>query len=289
MMEAVTSSMIDADVLLVVTDLFSTPIPDDHIFQRIHQSRKPVIVVINKIDLANKVQTTDTKTTATVEQAVALWRKLLPQASAILPCTTQSGPDDVGVVALRRILCGGPDVPAALRNLGRPIAGMFSESTMFLTDDQAKALLPRSPPLYDPETLTDRTERFVASELIRAALFESLKKELPYCCQVQVTQFKEPKEEEKEKEDNENHPNTSKKKKKKTPVIRIAASIIVERESQKSIVVGKQGDKIKQVGIAAREKLQDFLQSKVNTCTVLCCAVLCCTFVRAEKPCRSAC
>ena len=269
MMEAVTSSMIDADVLLVVTDLFSTPIPDDDIFLKIQQSRKPVIVVINKIDLAAKVQTTDSKTTATVEQAVALWRQLLPQALAILPCTSQSGPDDAGVVALRRILCGGPDVPAALRNLGRPIAGMFaSASTPFLTDEQAQALLPHSPPLYDPETLTDRTERFVASELIRAALFETLKKELPYCCQVQVTEFKEPKEEE-EEEVNENDPTNNKKKKKKAPIIRISASIIVERESQKWIVVGKQGDKIKQVGIAAREKLQDFLQSKVNTCTAV--------------------
>jgi len=249
MMEAVMGAFHDADVLLVVTDVFSTPIPDDDLFRRVQQSRKPVIVVVNKIDLADRVNVkksnanAERKLSVTPEQAIALWRRLLPDAVAILPVAASRGPDDPGVVALRRVLAGGPDVPAALRGLGRPIPGMFPEGG---DAPSVPPLLPISPPLYDTEMLTDRTERFVASEMIREALFSSLKKELPYCCEVQVTEFKEPKQGETRK-----------------PVIRIAADIIVERDSQKVIVIGKNGEQIKRVGIAAREKLEDFLQGQV--------------------------
>jgi GTPase Era involved in 16S rRNA processing len=154
-------------------------------------------------------------------------------------------------VCIRRILTGGPNVDEAIRNLGRPIPGMFLVEAGRMTDEQAQSILPRSPPLYDAEALTDRSERFVASELVRAALFESLNKELPYCCEVQIDSFREPKEGEK-------------------PVVRIAASVIVERDTQKRIVIGKGGEKIKQVGILARQKLEQFLQSKV--CATLCVA-----------------
>jgi GTP-binding protein Era len=249
MMEAVVGAFHDADALLVVTDLFSTPIPDDDLFAKVQRSQKPTIVVVNKIDLASKVNATSAEVgdkTVTVEQAVARWRELLPNALAILPCSASDGPDDPGVVALRRLLAGGPDLPAALRDLGRPVPGMFQPNVNFLTDEQAQAILPLSPPLYDEDVLTDRTERFIASEMIRAALFESLHKELPYCCEVQISEFKEPKEGDKK------------------PVIRISASVIVERDSQKVIVIGKNGEKIKGVGILARKKIEDFFQSQVS-------------------------
>ncbi len=87
--------------------------------------------------------------------------------------------------------------------------------------------------------------RFFASEIIRATLFTTLGKELPYCCEVTINEFKEPKEGD------------------KRPVIRIRATINVERDSQKGIVVGKGGAKIKEVGVQAREKLEEFLQEKV--------------------------
>ena len=259
MMEAVLGAFHDADVLLVVTDVFSTPIPDDALFRKVQQSDKPVIVVVNKVDLAGKVnpESAGEKLSVTPEQAIALWRRLLPDAVAILPAPASNGPDDPGVVALRRMLAGGPDVAAALRGLGRPIAGMFPDNTgvdnpqsMYTDEHIRSTLLPLSPPLYDPEALTDRTERFVASEIIRAVLFSSLKKELPYCCEVQVTEFKEPKVKRNSKS-------------RKKPITRIAADIIVERDSQKLIVIGKNGAQIKKVGIAAREKLEDFLQCQV--------------------------
>mmetsp|Transcript_1782 Transcript_1782/g.2124 ORF Transcript_1782/g.2124 Transcript_1782/m.2124 type:complete len:132 (-) Transcript_1782:73-468(-) len=88
--------------------------------------------------------------------------------------------------------------------------------------------------------------RFFASEIIRATLFTKLGKELPYCCEVRIDQFKEP------------TPNDKKQ------VIRINATICVERDSQKGIVVGKGGVKIKDVGMEAREKLEEFLQEKVH-------------------------
>ena len=250
MMEAVMGAFYDADVLMVVTDLFSTPIPDDEIFRKVQASQKPTIVVINKIDLADKVNPNsdvneEEGRTVTVEDAVAKWRSLLPGALAILPVAASRGVDNEGVIALRKLLVGGDDLPAALRDLGRPIPGMFQPDVKFLTDSDAKALLPPSPPLYDEEILTDRPERFFASEIIRGCLFENLKKELPYCCEVRIDEFKEPKPEDKKQ------------------IIRIKASIYVERDSQKLIVIGKGGSQIKEVGSAARGKLEDFLQTKV--------------------------
>lgn len=257
MMEAVMGAFRDADVLLVVTDLFSTPIPDDGLFRRVQLSNKPKIVCVNKIDLVDKVNknpVTDANEspqdkTMTVEEAVALWRRLLPDAVAILPMSAGvGGNNDAGVQVLRRLLVGGPDVPAAIREMGRPVPGMFLPGVQFVTDKQAKSLLPRGPPLYDPESLTDRPERFVASETIRAALFESLRKELPYCCEVRIVEFKEPAE---------SDPAPA--------MIRIRADVIVERDSQKVIVIGKGGEQIKKIGTLARERLEDFFQSKVSS------------------------
>jgi GTPase len=250
MMEAVMGAFHDADVLLIVTDLFSTPIPDDDLFEKVQKSRKPVIVVVNKVDLEWNInpdsQENDAEgRTITVEEAVARWRFLLPKAKAIIPLSAEDGVNQKGVTALRTLLLGGEDVPAAFRELGRPIQGMFPEGVQFITSDDATKLLPLGPPLYDEETLTDRSERFFSSEIIRAALFRKLNKELPYCCEVRIAKFREPR------------PNDAKQ------LIRIEADILVERDSQKVIVVGKGGDVVKAVGIDAREKLEEFLQMQV--------------------------
>lgn len=249
MMEAVVGAFNDADVFLVVTDLFSTPIPDDKLFAKVQNSRKPVLVAINKVDLVDVVNPEENQQegrTVTVEEAVAKWRSLLPQAVAIIPVIADDGMDNSGVTALRTILLGGPDVPAAMRDLGRPIAGVLPQGTKMLSDDQAKQLLPFGPPLYDEEALTDRSERFFASEIIRASLFQTLKKEVPYCCEVRITSFREPRPHDRKK------------------LIRVKANILVERESQKPIVVGKGGETVKRVGIEARHELEDFLQSQVR-------------------------
>jgi GTPase len=280
MMEAVISSFRDADVLLVVTDLFSTPIPNDALFHKVQKVDKPTIVVINKIDLQSKASSrkqqgksaskenndgmmdteTDMKKTVSVDEAIARWRQLLPNALMIVPASAHNGPNDPGVVLLRRLLCGGPNVRDAIRNLGRPVSGMFSSLNITINDpfwhDETirSYLLPLSPPLYDTDIITDRTERFVASEIIRSVLFTTFQKELPYCCEVRITEFKEPK-------DLINTNNN----KKMVSMIRISADIVVERDSQKAIVIGTNGQQIKQIGTMAREKLQDFLQQSVRS------------------------
>jgi len=87
--------------------------------------------------------------------------------------------------------------------------------------------------------------RFFCAEIIRSCLFENLGKELPYCCEVRIESFREPKKDEKK-------------------LTRIGAEIVVERSSQKGIVIGTKGDKIKTVGTQARKKLQTFLETKVH-------------------------
>lgn len=262
MMEAVQGALRSADVLLVVTDPYATPIPSDALFARVRQSFQPTIVVINKIDLAKDTssfpaapatfkeggdkQKEQGNEKFSVVEMVDMWRQLIPGAIAIIPVCASKGSEDAGVTALRTLLQGGPDVPAALRGLGRPIPGMFLPGVQFPSNDDARRLIPESPPLYDEDTLTDRTERFFASEIIRAALFRKLGKELPYCCDVRIEEFKEPKEGQKD------------------PIIRIRATIYVERDSQKGIVVGKGGLMVKDLGSDARVQLKDFFQSKVH-------------------------
>ncbi|KAG7363930.1 GTP-binding protein Era [Nitzschia inconspicua] len=259
MMEAVQGTFQDSDAFLVVTDLFSTPIPDDEIFEKLTRTKKPIVVAINKIDLEGQAKiptrkdsarddggdsVVDDKTYSLVE-AVAKWRRLLPNALAIVPVSAVEGVSNPGVDLLRMILVGEGDIPSAIRNMGRPIAGMFRNNQQFLSNEDAKALLPLGPPLYEQDVLTDRSERFFCAELIRESLFECLNKEVPYCCEVQVYYFKEPRGKQKR-------------------VIDIRAYIYVERESQKGIVVGKGGQQLKEVGIMARGKIERFLGEPVS-------------------------
>eukprot|EP00540_Astrosyne_radiata_P014302 CAMPEP_0116835610 /NCGR_PEP_ID=MMETSP0418-20121206/7638_1 /TAXON_ID=1158023 /ORGANISM="Astrosyne radiata, Strain 13vi08-1A" /LENGTH=396 /DNA_ID=CAMNT_0004465291 /DNA_START=44 /DNA_END=1231 /DNA_ORIENTATION=- len=251
MMEAVKGAFREAEALLVVTDLFSTPIDDDRLWKQVQQYNKPMIVAINKIDLVDKVNPNVEENkiegrTVTVEEAVAKWRRLLPQALAIIPMSAGNGSNDVGVVALRKILLGGPDVPAAIRDLGRPIPGMFKPGVKTITDEEAKELLPLSPPMYEDDDLTDRNDRFFCSEIIRSSLLELMKKEIPYCCEVRIDSYREPR------------PRDAKK------LVRMAATILVDRESQKPIVIGRGGQMIKAVGIHARKKLEEFLKNQVS-------------------------
>ena len=272
MMEAVKGALTDSDMIVVVTDLFSTPIPDDNVFRRLSETTKPVLVVVNKIDLEGRAKRPDEATiqrkkddeeeeedefekTYTVVEAVEKWRLLLPNALAIIPLTASVSNNDEsdtdehpGISLLRQILIGcssndDHDIPAMVRALGRPIPGMFRNGVKSLTNDDVKQLLPIGPPLYDDDFLSDRSVRFFCSELIREALLESryLKKELPYCCEVQITDYKEP------RDDN---------------ITRIEATIFVERDGQKAIIIGKNGDVVKQVGIIAREKIERFLDGE---------------------------
>jgi len=100
--------------------------------------------------------------------------------------------------------------------------------------------LPIHPPYYDKGDLTDKTQRFFVSEIIREKIFNNYQKEIPYSTEVVITSFKE---EEK--------------------ITRISAEIIVERDSQKNILIGKGGAMLKKVGTEARKDIEKFLDQKV--------------------------
>lgn len=249
---------------------------DEEMLEKLRRYEKPVIVCVNKIDLVasaaantgkdGKHSAAYTNTPTQAVQAVQRWRTALPNAFAIIPTCAANGPDDPGVVALRSILLANEpssDVGSAIRGLGRPIPGMFATTNMIGNND-AREILPIGPPLYHPDFFTDRTDRFCASEIIRETLFERLGKELPYCCEVRIETFDESRRylddaDEYDMKGGQRKNDTAKRK----AMIRIGATILVERDSQKGIVVGKGGRMIKDVGMVSRKKLQEFFGVKV--------------------------
>jgi GTP-binding protein Era len=100
--------------------------------------------------------------------------------------------------------------------------------------------LPHHPPYFPKDELTDKPERFFAAEIIREQIFLNYKKEVPYSCEVIITEFNEDED-----------------------IIRMRAEIYVERKSQKGIIIGKGGEALKKVGTAAREQMEKFFLKKV--------------------------
>jgi len=105
-----------------------------------------------------------------------------------------------------------------------------------------EAALPIGPPLYHEDMLTDCSERFIAAEMIREKAFRMTGQEIPYAIAVTIDRFSE---------------------KKNGALISIDATIHVERDSQKGILIGKKGSKLKQIGAAAREEIQRMTGTKV--------------------------
>ncbi len=101
-------------------------------------------------------------------------------------------------------------------------------------------LLPEGPAFYPKDTLTDKTLRFFASEIIREKILRFYDKEIPYCCEIEIESYKE-----------------------EPAIDRISATIYVSRDSQKGILIGHKGEKLKKVGQAAREDMEQFLGKKV--------------------------
>lgn len=102
--------------------------------------------------------------------------------------------------------------------------------------------LPCGPPLYPPGSLTDLSERFIAAEMIREKVFRLTGEEIPYAVAVTIDTFKEEKQ---------------------GRLVRIEAVIHVERNSQKGIIIGKAGQKLKEIGEAARKEIQRMVGCKV--------------------------
>ncbi len=195
MMKFVSEAIKDADILIVMTDIYeSTEKLKDRI-EKLAHLEIPVLVLINKIDQSDAEKL--------VEQVDA-WKVLLPKAE-ILPIS-------------------------ALHNLGAD----------FILP-RIVELLPESPAYYGKDELTNRNTRFFISEIIREKILLQFKKEIPYSCEVVVEEYKE---EEK--------------------IVKIRANIMVSRDSQKGILIGHKGEKIKQLGIASRLDIEKFVDNKVH-------------------------
>ena len=115
------------------------------------------------------------------------------------------------------------------------------------TPDKLEALaadwqsrLPEGEAFYPKDTLTDKTLRFFASEIIREKILLNYDKEIPYCCEIEIDTYKE-----------------------EPTIDRISATIYVARQSQKGIVIGHKGERLKKVGQKAREDMERFLGKKV--------------------------
>ena len=102
------------------------------------------------------------------------------------------------------------------------------------------ALLPEAPPYYPKDQLTDKPERFFVNEKIREKILIHYKKEIPYAVEVETEEFVE-----------------------EDTIVRIRSVIMVERETQKGIIIGHKGTAIKRVGAEARKDLEKFFQKKV--------------------------
>jgi GTP-binding protein Era len=105
---------------------------------------------------------------------------------------------------------------------------------------EAAATLPEGPLYFPPDQITEATERFLVAEMVREQVFLLTKQEIPYSSAVLIEQFKD-----------------------EGGLVRIAAEIFVERDSQKGILIGKEGAMLKAIGTAARIKMEAFLAKKV--------------------------
>jgi len=195
MMNFVKEALDDADVLIYMVSIGETKIKDEMLLKKIQNSKIPVIVLINKIDISNQDEVT---------VFLKHWEKLIPNSSIY------------SISAL---------------------TGFFIPELI----DILKSHLPEGPEYFPKDQITDKPERFFVNEAIRSQILEHYTKEIPYSVEVETEEFFE---EEK--------------------IIKIRSVILVERESQKGILIGHKGKKLKTVGVGARKSLQSFFGKKIH-------------------------
>ncbi len=194
MMHFVIEALADADLFLLITDMFEDIELDENYLAKLQKSSTPVLLLINKIDLANQEQ---------LEEKIEKWKALLPRAE-IIP-----------ISALEKF------------NLDRVMNRIIE-------------LMPQGEAFYEKDTLTDKSERFFVSEIIREKILLNYKKEIPYSVEINVNAFKD-----------EGH------------IIKIQADILVERDSQKGIIIGDKGSAIKRIGEQSRKECETFFGKKI--------------------------
>lgn len=194
MMNFVHSAFQDADVLIYMIEVGEKKLKDKQLFERIKKTDIPILLLLNKIDLAEQ---------DFVAQEIDRWSKEFPNAE-LLPIS-------------------------ALNNFN------IEKIKHHLVE-----LLPVSPPYYDKQAITNRSERFFIQEIIREKILKHYKKEVPYSVEIEVEEFFE--------EDD---------------IIKIRAIIFVMRESQKGIIIGHKGMGLKRIGTEARKDIEIMLDKKV--------------------------
>tara|TARA_B100000965_G_C19523546_1_gene727666 strand:+ start:96 stop:971 length:876 start_codon:yes stop_codon:yes gene_type:complete len=195
MMKFVTEALKDADVVMMVTDIYEKPEKIEDRIKQVSKLEVPVILLVNKIDQSDQ---------KSLESIIDNWKSLLPNAQIL------------------------------------PISALHNMSLQFIMPKLLE-WLPENPPYFDKEQLTNKNMRFFVSEIIREKILMLYQKEVPYSCEVVVEEYKE---EEK--------------------ITRIRANIMVSRNSQKAIVIGHQGKKIKKLGTDARLDIESFIMKKVH-------------------------
>ena len=183
-------ALIDADILLYVTDVIETPTKNQTFLDKVAREKIPVILIINKIDLL--------KGQDDLLAIIDRWKGLLPNAE-VFPTSAKENFNVDNL--LRRVV----------------------------------ELLPDSPPYFGKDALTDKPARFFVTEIIREKILLNYDKEVPYATQVIVEKFDE-----------------------SDTNIHIMAVIYVERDSQKGIIIGQAGKKLKRLGIDARKDIETF-------------------------------
>ena len=194
MMNFVKSAFEDADVLIYMVEIGEKELKDEAFFQKIQNSKVPVILLINKVDKSSQQE---------VEEKIAFWKEKVPNAIIY------------------------------------PIAALLDFNVQAVMEKIIE-LLPESPAFYPKDQLTDKPERFFVNETIREKILMHYKKEIPYAVEIDTEEFFE---EEK--------------------IIRIRSVIMVERETQKGIIIGHKGSALKRVGTEARKDLQKFFGKKI--------------------------
>jgi len=194
MMDFVKSAFDDADILIYMVEIGEKDLKDENFFQKIKNSKVPVLLLINKVDKSTQEE---------VEEKFNYWKEKVPNAK-ILPIS-------------------------ALVN--------FNVQTVM---DQIIELIPESPAFYPKDQLTDKPERFFVNETIREKILMHYKKEIPYAVEIDTEEFFED-----------------------DKIIKIRSLIMVERETQKGIIIGHKGSALKRVGTEARKDLEKFFGKKI--------------------------
>jgi GTPase len=193
MMQAVKSSLEDADVALLLLDINENWEEADAIFGSL-KLKVPAIVVVNKLDTASKEK---------AEECFAFFRG------------KEYCREVTGISALAGV---------RIRDLIQSILNYLPEGEAFFAEDE----------------MTDLSERFFVAEMIREKIYDLFEDEIPYHTTVVVHEFKQ-----------------------KSSLLKIGANIIVQRETQKSIIIGEGGKMIKKIGSEARKDIEKFVRQKV--------------------------